>query len=133
MRKIVIGLLLVIIAAVFPTNAFADTGSIRHAYQPTVVQDTGWMRARVNNVQMRSDDKLVCVEAFKTSDNMKNHLGCLPLDWSKTQNWSQEFNAPTNWLGTGTYNVVYTYRAADGTWHNVTDMNGNTMNGSISK
>lgn len=131
-KKLTIGL--VALAAVFPASAFAQTApDVRHAYQPTMVHNTGWMNARVNNVVMNPNDRLVCVEAFPTTGAAKTHLGCLDVHWGQANHWSQEFNAPTNWLGSGTYNVKYTYRAGDGTWHDVTDMSGNTMSGTVTK
>ena len=114
----------------FATTVYAQ--DLQHAYQP-VVQNTGWTNARVNNVVRNPSDNLICVEAFRTTDNAKMHLGCLPVTNWGASNWSVEFNAPTNWLPAGaTYTVKYTYPSA-GQWRPVTDMMGNTMNGTVMK
>lgn len=110
---------------------------LRHAYQPYVVQDTGWMRARVNNVTSVPQNRLVCVEAFRTDNNMKTHLGCLQTNIgtvnSTSDNWSTEFNAPTNWLNPGSYKVAYTYRGDNGQWYGIKSMNMQVMNGQYTK
>lgn len=106
-------------------------GHLKHAYQPVVVSDTGWTRARVNNVAVNPGSRLVCVEAWNNATSMKSHLGCLDTDWTNSgiaANWSREFDAPTGTLMPGSYKVMYTYRASDGSWHDVTGMNGRAMN-----
>ena len=118
-----------LLANVNPTEAHAQ-GRYRHAYQPRTVwggSQAGWMQARVNNVAGSGESTLLCVEAF--GGNMKYHLGCLPVNWSDIQSGSVEFNAPTVWLPTGSYRVVYTYPDMYGRWHRIMSMNMQVMDG----
>ena len=109
--------------AVAPTAASAaSNGSLRHAHQPYVVAGTGAMRARVDNFATMPQSRLVCVEAFRTDNGAKTHLGCLTLNlasYRSADQWAVEFDAPTYWLKHGNYRVVYTYQAADGSWHRI--------------
>lgn len=122
-----------------PSVAYAQKNSttrgrdIRHAYKPFVVNQTGWMRARVNNVTMMPQARLVCVEAFRMSNAMKNHLGCLSIDWPMSNNWSTEYDAPTNMLSQGNYNVQYSYQDGEGKWHGVKSMDDQVMRGVVNR
>lgn len=108
-------------------------GEVRHAYQPTTVQSTRWMRARVNNITNMPVKRLVCVEAFNNASSTKTHLGCLWVDLSATNSttgmWAAEFDAPTAWLRPGHYTIVYTYQDQFGNWNRVTSMTGQVLNG----
>ena len=130
-------LLLVVLGALFvmPSIARADEGdgALRHAYKPVTVASSGTMRARVDNFTMSQQKTLVCVEAFKNSNNVKTHLGCLWVDLapmgSTVNNWAFESDAPTNLLGPGSYSVVYTYQAGDGSWHQIKSIDMQVQNG----
>lgn len=118
----------------FPKVASAhqtDEGTLRHAYKPVVLQNK-WTRARVDNFSTQPQKRLVCVEAFNTVSNQKNHLGCLrvSLDSFNSQGqWAFEFDAPTHLLSKGTYKVVYTFQGDDGTWHRVQSVNMQILDG----
>lgn len=128
-NKLVLFAFFVILAVIFilPRNASADegNGTLRHAYKPFTVTETKWMRARVDNFSAVPQKRLVCVEAFNVSTNAKTHLGCLWVDLAGRGGdmWAAEFDAPTNMLSPGTYNVVYTYQAADGSWNRIKSIN----------
>jgi len=111
------------VLVVLPVKASADEGdTLRHAYKPFTVSATNWTRARVDNFSSMPQKRLVCVEAFKVSTNAKTHLGCLWVDlagYNSQGMWAMEFDAPTNMLGPGTYNVVYTYQDDAGMWHSI--------------
>lgn len=111
----------------------ADEGTLRHAYRPVVVEKTQAMRARVDNFTKVQQKRLVCVEAFNKVSNAKTHLGCLWVDLapmgSTMSDWAFEFDAPTYWLTTGNYNVVYTYQGTDGAWHHVKSINMQVTDG----
>lgn len=102
------------------TNTGWNGNTLKHAYNPVTVPQTGWTRARVNNMSNAHQDRLVCVEAWR--QGTKNHLGCLRLDLNPmgTANelggWAKEFDAPTAWLAPGNYKVEYTYQGANGMW-----------------
>jgi len=119
---------MIAVIVVLPTNASADEGNgiLRHAYKPYTVETTKWMRARVDNFSVAPQKRLVCVEAFNVSTNVKAHLGCLWVDlasFNSTGMWAAEFDVPTTMLASGTYNVVYTYQAASGMWNRIKSIN----------
>lgn len=137
MKKKIIGAAIVLLASIFPGAAFAQQTSFpvsvgttgtggtsgetfKLAYPPTVVQPTGWTRARVNNMTNTQQNQLVCVEAWRS--NTKNHLGCLRVDLAPmgtaptVADWAKEFDAPTSWLAPGNYDLQYNYQTSNGTW-----------------
>lgn len=139
MKNLIAGLVVAAVVALVPGTAFAETNTaqsgsttqattapatqapaqmwgndLRHGYTPVAVNNNQWVRARVHNVTGVSQNELVCVEAFGTGGG-KTHLGCLTIPWQQT-NWVQEFDAPLTSLGTGTYNIAYTYRMQNGNW-----------------
>ena len=119
-----------------PVNQGSTGSEIRHAYQPTVVTETGWTRARVQNVTNMPKHTLVCVEAWNQMNNSRTHLGCLHVDlaaWGSMDNFAREFDAPTSWLTPGKYTIAYNYQAADGSWHAVRSMNLDTLNGNYTR
>lgn len=121
-----------------PSGVSADegNGTLRHAYKPFTVTETGWTRARVDNFSGVAQKRLVCVEAFNNATNTKTHLGCLWVDLApmgSTSDWAFEFNAPTHMLSPGTYNVVYTYQAADGMWHRIKSINLQMQDGAFTR
>ena len=126
---------LVVALFVFTGSASADEGSgtLRHAYKPTTVAATQWTRARVDNFTAVQQKRLVCVEAFNNATNAKTHLGCLWVNLapmgSTVSDWAFEFDVPTNMLSPGSYNVVYTYQADDGSWHQIKSVNLQTQVG----
>ncbi|MBX4205693.1 hypothetical protein KW795_00680 [Candidatus Microgenomates bacterium] len=116
-------------------HAATTNGSLRHAYKPYTVSTTRAMRARVDNFAPESKSRLVCVEAFRTSNGAKTHLGCLDIPlaaYKSNDQWAFEFDAPTYWLDSGTYRVVYTYRDDWGKWHQVKSVTLQVTNGSYS-
>ena len=128
MNKI-ISLLTFLVVGVFafalsgtPALASGTNGTLRHAYKPYVVSSTWAMRARIDNFSTSPQSRLVCVEAFNQATGAKSHLGCLTLNlaaYNSMDAWAAEFDAPTYWLKPGNYRVVYTYQAANGSWHRV--------------
>lgn len=103
-------------------SAASTNGTLRHAYKPFVVDSTRAMRARIDNFSTSPQSRLVCVEAFNQATGAKSHLGCLTLDlaaYNSMEAWAVEFDAPTYWLKPGSYRVVYTYQATDGSWHRI--------------
>lgn len=119
---------------VIPSAVSADEGNtLRHAYKPVTVQNTQWMRARINNMTSMPQKRLVCVEAFNNTNNAKTHLGCLWIDLASMNSmdgmWASEFDAPTGWLAPGSYTVVYTYQDSGGMWHRINSMSGQVQNG----
>lgn len=137
MKKFLLGVLLFLAVSISPTVTFAEEGhtlavghDLRHAYQPFQMQN-GDVRARVNNVTGNAQNKLVCVEAWNNATNAKKHLGCMTMNWN--QNWSQEFNTPTNNLGAGNYSVQYSYQDANGMWHGIVSMDDKITHGNVTK
>lgn len=110
-----------------PASAEEAGGALRHAYKPVTVESTGMMRARVDNFTTSQQKALVCVEAFNNANNVKTHLGCLWVNLapmgSTVSDWAFEFDATTNMLSPGNYNVVYTYQDAGGSWHQIKSIN----------
>ena len=125
LKNLLLAFCFILAAIVLVPNASADEGNntLRHAYKPFTVTETKWTRARVDNFSDTPQKRLVCVEAFNVATNAKTHLGCLWVDLaahnSSTGSWAAEFDAPTNMLSSGTYNVVYTYQGGDGMWHRI--------------
>jgi hypothetical protein len=151
MGKIILTGIFLLVALLIPTSTFAEDqmqttqssttqvrSDIRHAYKPVTVRENNWVRARVQNVTTASKDNLVCVEAMKGSS--KTHLGCLRVQLSamntKTEDgmdWTKEFDAPTNRLGAGNWQVTYTYQDENGMWQGIKGMNGQVLNGSVTR
>lgn len=128
MKKLLLSILFTVgVLLLLPQSASAheasDEGTLRHAYRPVTVEKTQTMRARVDNFTQVQQKRLVCVEAFNKANNAKTHLGCLWVDLapmgSTMSDWAFEFDAPTYWLTTGNYKVVYTFQGADGGWHHI--------------
>lgn len=150
MKNFLLGAFLFLAVSVFPTSIFADQTmtqaqstqghtlavghDLRHAYQPFQTQN-GDVRARINNVTMNAQNKLVCVEAWNNASNVKTHLGCLTMNWNQNNNnvWSQEFDTPTNKLGSGNYSVQYSYQDTNGMWHGIVSMDDNVTHGNVTK
>ena len=103
-------------------DVYAESGAaLRHAYKPTTVSETGWMKARVDNFAPMPVSTLVCVTAYNQANGNGTHLGCLKvnLDSHNGNNWAVEFNAPTYQLAPGTYTVAYTYQDGAGNWQRI--------------
>lgn len=119
-----------------PTSASASDGSdntLRHAYKPYQVAGRNTMNARVDNFDNQPVKRLVCVEAFNNASGRKTHLGCLWVDLAahnSLNQWAAEFEAPTNWLKTGSYRVVYTFQSPNGSWHRIMSVNLTANDGS---
>ncbi len=138
MKKYLFSLIfLSLVLFVLPKGASAqgmDDNTLRHAYKPYVNNSNGTMTARVDNYAPMWVKRLVCVEATRWSDGMHQHLGCLwiSLDANHSSgNWAAEFNAPTNWLGAGTWTVAYTYQGSDGMWHHIWSVNLTNWDGMV--
>lgn len=145
MKKLLLGLFFFVATfLIVPVQVSAETAqttattstmhispNLRHAYKPFRTMDNNWTQARVNNVTKVSPSNLVCVNAFNASSNV--HLGCLNINWGEIpiQNGYQgaEFSVPTNTLGSGTYQIKYTYLGADKVWHEIGSMDGKALYG----
>ena len=155
--KIIIGLFLVLTAVLFvsPSSVSANNpkdvnyskqmykqnkvpkmtqkNDLAHAYKPVSKYETNEVQARVNNNTNVSQKRLVCVEAFNSSSNIKTHLGCLWVDLAPMNSggmWAMDFNTPTNNLKPGNYRIVYTYQDEGGMWHHIKSINHQVWDGS---